>query len=125
MTPHPPFVVLSVRKTTPYEWSGRLSDGRSLYARFRDHAWCVRVAPEGSDPIGGVEVAGGTYSRGFTYRNLKARTKGLILWPPADDVLDMTPETMDAVRHGLEDVATGHVVGPFDSSDDLKDALDL
>jgi hypothetical protein len=125
VTPPPPFVVLIVRKTTPYEWAGSLSDGGRLYARFRDGAWCVRVATGDEDPVAGREIASGTYSRGFTYRNLKARTKGLILWPPADDVLDMTPETTDTLRKGLEDVAAGRVVGPFTSSDDLTDALDL
>lgn len=89
---NPKYVVLRAKKETPYEWGGVLADGRRVYARSRDGSWCVRVgnAP-GEDAISGTEIAVGIWPRTLTYRGLKAKTKGLVLWPPR--LGDDTPGT--------------------------------
>lgn len=82
MNPEGPLVVLSVVRTTPAEYDGTLSDGRRIYARCRDGAWCVRVAETTvEDAIAGREIVSGTVDGPFGYHVLRRVTHGIVRWP--------------------------------------------
>lgn len=110
------YVVLRVKKDTPYEWSGVLTDGRRLYARSRNGSWCVRVGTEpGEDAISGTEVAVGIWPRTLTYRGLKAKTKGVVLWPPR----------LDRERSGTEATIVRTVVPAGPAIVEIAEKLDV
>lgn len=97
MTPRPSYVVLRVRKETPCEWFGTLTTGLGIYARARDGSWNVRVAElVGQDALDGKEIGTGVYNahRAFSYRMLKLKTKGLVLWPEREDEPPQAPASV-------------------------------
>jgi hypothetical protein len=89
-TPSLPIQVVSARRTCnacPSQWSGKLADGREIYARFRWGHLTVTISPKvGEDAVFGTLVAewsddSGGWGGVMDDDQLRAVTAGRVEWP--------------------------------------------
>jgi hypothetical protein len=81
--------VKQTRVSRPCLWQGSVADGRLVYACFRWGRLTVHVSPEptddaldaaDADPVVDKELGEEAHGS-ITYNELKAATRGVVVWP--------------------------------------------